>query len=194
MSFGFRPQSAIAFSAASACNWICDMSGMTPSFVVSAAPTTATVLCGIASAFRRTEEGERDRVGLFGEHHFERHVELQRLGRLRAFDNVRHHARTFRKLHHGDRIGRLEAGDLAMMDHVAIEDRAAAGGECVDLPRCAFRAERAWREIRVPAFVAALQAKLAGFRAVPEMLCLRRRLWKGAAWLWHWRFLGSVGL
>jgi hypothetical protein len=35
------PASAIALSAASACNWICDMSGMTPSFVVSAAPTMA---------------------------------------------------------------------------------------------------------------------------------------------------------
>ena len=38
----FSPASAIAFSAASACNWSCDMFGITPSSVVSAAPTTAT--------------------------------------------------------------------------------------------------------------------------------------------------------
>jgi hypothetical protein len=36
---GFRPASAIALNAASVCNWICDMSGMTPSRMVSAAPT-----------------------------------------------------------------------------------------------------------------------------------------------------------
>src|SRR5271166_4701436 len=120
MSFGFSPQSAIALSAASACNWICDMSGMTPSFVVSAAPTTATVLCGIGSAFRRTEQGQRDGVVLFLEHHFKRHVELQRLGRLRAFGDVGHHARAFRELHHGDRIRWLEAWHLAVVDYIAI--------------------------------------------------------------------------
>ena len=42
MSDSFSPASAMALSAASACNWICDMLGMTPSSVVSAAPTTAT--------------------------------------------------------------------------------------------------------------------------------------------------------
>src|SRR5215472_10732016 len=145
MSFGFRPQSAIALSAASACSWICDMSGMTPSFVVSAAPTTATVLCGIASAFRRTEECKRDVVVLPGEHDLERHVELQRLGGLRALNDVGHHARAFRQLHHGDRIGRLEARHLAVMNHVAVEDRASGSGEYADLARRAFRAERSRR-------------------------------------------------
>src|SRR6266513_5341955 len=43
MSADLSPASAIALSAASACNWICDMSGMTPSRVVSAAPTMAIV-------------------------------------------------------------------------------------------------------------------------------------------------------
>jgi hypothetical protein len=38
---GLEAGSAIALSAASACNWICDMSGMIPSRVVSAAPTMA---------------------------------------------------------------------------------------------------------------------------------------------------------
>src|SRR5436190_14814606 len=42
MSDGFRPPSAMACSAASACRPITDMSGMTPIWVVSAAPTTAT--------------------------------------------------------------------------------------------------------------------------------------------------------
>jgi hypothetical protein len=41
MSAGLSPASAIALSAASAWSWICDMSGMTPSRVVSAAPTMA---------------------------------------------------------------------------------------------------------------------------------------------------------
>jgi hypothetical protein len=41
MSAGLSPASAIALRAASACNWICAMSGMTPSRVVSAAPTMA---------------------------------------------------------------------------------------------------------------------------------------------------------
>src|SRR5277367_3166483 len=159
MSFGFNPQSAIAFSAASACNWICDMSGMTPSFVVSAAPTTATVLCGIGSAFRRTEEGQRDGIVLFREHHLEWHIEYQCLRRLRAFYDVAHHARAFRQLDHGDGIGRLEAGHLAMMDHVAVQDRLARCLEHADRTRGAFRAERPWGEIHVTASVAALQAQ-----------------------------------
>src|SRR6476469_1516038 len=173
MSFGFSPQSAIAFNAASACNWICDMSGMTPSFVVSAAPTTATVLCGISSAFRRTEEGQGDRVVLLREHHFKRHVELQCFRRLRTLDDVGHHARPFGELHHGDGVGRLETGHLAVMDHVAVEDRLAGRGEHADLACGALRTEWPRREINMTAFVAALQAKFAGLGAVPEVLCLR---------------------
>src|SRR5271168_1535597 len=121
MSEDLSPASAIAFRAASACNWICDMSGMTPSFVVSAAPTTATVLCGIGSAFRRTEEGQRDGIVLFREHHFEWHIQHQCLRRLRTFYDIAHHARTFGQLDHGDGIGWLEAGQLAMMDHVTVQ-------------------------------------------------------------------------
>src|SRR5690242_10144679 len=191
MSFGFRPQSAIAFNAASACNWICDMSGMTPSFVVSAAPTTATVLCGISSAFRRTEEGQGDRVVLLREHHLKRHVELQCFGRLRTPDDVGHHARPFGELRHGDGVGRLETGHLAMVDDVAVQDRLAGRGEYADLARAAFRAEWPRRKIHMTAIVTALQAQFTGLRAVPEVLCLRRGLWQGAAWLWHERFLGS---
>ena len=41
MSFGPRPASFIALSAASACSPICDRFGMRPSSVVSAAPTMA---------------------------------------------------------------------------------------------------------------------------------------------------------
>src|ERR1700752_2567208 len=188
MSFGFRPQSAIAFSAASACNWICDMSGMTPSFVVSAAPTTATVLCGIGSAFRRAEEGEGNGVGLLFEYHFQRHIELQRLRCLRTFDDVGHHARAFGQLHHGDRVGWFKARHLAVVDHVAVEDRLSAGLEHADLARAALRAEWTWREVCVAAFVATLQAQLAGFRAVPEMLSFRRGLRQSAAWFGHVAF------
>src|ERR1700747_2031904 len=151
MSFGFRPQSAIAFSAASACNWICDMSGMTPSFVVSAAPTTATVLRGIGSAFRRTEEGQGDGVVLLCEHHLERHVQFQGLWRLRALDDVGHHARAFRELHHRDRVGRLETWHPTMMNDIAVEDRLARGGERGDLACAALRAERAGRKVDVAA-------------------------------------------
>jgi hypothetical protein len=41
MSEGLSPAWAIALSAAPACNWIRDMSGVTPSLVVSAAATIA---------------------------------------------------------------------------------------------------------------------------------------------------------
>src|ERR1700728_977710 len=95
MSFGFRPQSAIALIAASACRPICDRLVMTPIWVVSAAPTTATVLCGIRSAFRRAEEGKRDRVRLGLEHDLDRHVQNERFGRLVTFDNVGHQAGPF---------------------------------------------------------------------------------------------------
>src|SRR5579863_7630707 len=185
MSFGFSPQSAMALSAASACNWICDMSGMTPSFVVSAAPTTATVLWGIRSAFRQTEEGQRDGVVLLGECHLQVHVELQCLGCLRAFDDIGHHAWPFGELYDCNRIRRLEPWHLAVMDHVAVEDRLAAGLEHADLARAAFRAERPGREIRVAAFVAALQAEFTGLGAVPKMLRFRRGLRQGAAWFGH---------
>src|SRR4051794_25556244 len=95
MSFGFSPQSFIALIAASACRPICDKLVMTPNSVVSAAPTTATVLCGMILPLRRTEQWQGDRVVLRLEHHLQLHVELQGLGCLRAIDDVGHHARAF---------------------------------------------------------------------------------------------------
>src|SRR5215468_3916398 len=109
ISAGLSPASAIALSAASACNWICDMSGMTPSRVVSAAPTMAIDFGFIALPPRRAEEGEGDLVVELLESDFDRHVELQRLGGLRAAGDVGHHARAFVELNDGDRIGRREA-------------------------------------------------------------------------------------
>src|SRR4051812_31294765 len=100
----------MALSAASACSWICDTFGMTPSSVVSAAPTTATWFLRMRSALRRTEQGKADGVVELFEFHFESHIEFERFRRLRAVDDVAHHARTFVELDHGNRIGRREAG------------------------------------------------------------------------------------
>src|SRR5690242_4720255 len=95
MSPGFSPASAMAFSAASACRPITDWSGILPIWVVSAAPTTAMVFCFIGSSpLRRLEEGERDRLALLGEGDLHRHVEHQRLRRLRAAGDVGHHRGT----------------------------------------------------------------------------------------------------
>src|SRR5689334_130873 len=79
ISAGLSPASAIALSAALACNWICDMSGMTPSLVVSAAPTMAIDFGFIGSPLGRAEEGEGDLVVELLEGDLDRHVELQRL-------------------------------------------------------------------------------------------------------------------
>ena len=148
MSEGLRPASAIALSAASACSSICDMSGMTPSSVVSAAPTMAMDFGFIVhQLLRRTEQRQRDLVVELLERDLERHVELQRLGRLRAVDDVGHHARPLVELDHGDRVGRREAGHRPVVDDVAVEPALAAGLEHRDLARGAGRAERARREI-----------------------------------------------
>src|SRR4029077_10518332 len=93
MSDSFSPASAIAFSAASACSWICDTFGMIPSSVVSAAPTTATWFLRMMLPFRRTEQGKGDLVVELLEFDLDPHVELERLRRLRAIDDVGHHAR-----------------------------------------------------------------------------------------------------
>src|ERR1700684_4209274 len=113
---------------------------MTPSSVVSAAPTTVTAFCRIGSVLRQRnrgwpEQGQGDVVVLLLEHDFQRHVELQRFRRLRAFDDVGHHARPFGELHHGDRVGWCKAGHLAVMDHVAPEDGLAGRLEHADLTR-----------------------------------------------------------
>src|SRR5262245_4992826 len=123
MSDGFRPASLRALSAASACSWIWDIPGMTPRLVVSAAPTTATdwgFMGGLASgAGGRLEQGQCDFVRLLLEGDLEGHVKHQGLGRLRATDNVGHHARALGELHHGDGIGGREARCRAMVDDVA---------------------------------------------------------------------------
>src|SRR3954453_18299976 len=110
MSDSFRPVSAMAFSAASACNWIWDTFGITPSSVVSAAPTTATWFLRMMLTLRRAEQGKGDLVVEFLKGDFELHVQLERLRRLRAIDDVAHHARTLVEFDHGDCIGRGEAG------------------------------------------------------------------------------------
>src|SRR5215207_10492008 len=98
MSDSFSPASAMALSAASACNWICDTFGMTPSSVVSAAPTTATAFLRICLTLRRTEQGKGDLVVELFERDLELHVEFERLRRLRTIDDVAHHARAFIQL------------------------------------------------------------------------------------------------
>src|SRR5439155_18726513 len=93
MSAGFRPASCIAFSAASACRPICDNPGMRPSSVVSAAPTMAIDFGFMGSTFRRAEQWQGDLVVDLLEGDFERHVEDESFGRLRAIDDVAHQAR-----------------------------------------------------------------------------------------------------
>src|SRR5262245_20382921 len=110
MSDSFKPASAIAFSAASACSWICDMLGMTPSSVVSAAPTTATAFLRMCLPLRRTEQGKGDLVVELFERDLELHVEFERLRRLRAIDDVAHHARSLVQFDHRDCVGRRETG------------------------------------------------------------------------------------
>src|SRR5437660_12707754 len=104
MSAGLRPASAIALSAASACSWICEVSGMTPSRVVSAAPTMAIDFGFIASSPGRAEEGQGDLLVELLEGDFDRHVELQSLGGPRAPGDVGHHARPLLELDDGDRV------------------------------------------------------------------------------------------
>src|SRR4051812_25222419 len=153
MSDSFSPASAMAFSAASACNWICETLGMTPSSVVSAAPTTVTSFLRMILALRRTEQGKGDLVVEPFECDFQLHVEFERLRRLRAIHNVAHHARAFVQFHHGNGVRRREAGHRAVVDDVAVKLCLAAGPEHADLARGAGRAERARRKIDVGAGV-----------------------------------------
>src|SRR5512139_224611 len=143
MSLMVSPASAIAFSAASACSWICDVSGMTPSLVVSAAPTTATWFLRMLLALRRYEQGECGLVVDLLELDLHLHVELQRLGRLRAVDNIGHHARTFLEFDDGNRVGRCEARHRTVMDDVAVKETLAARLEYRHLAVSAFGTERA---------------------------------------------------
>src|SRR6516165_2890127 len=188
MSESFSPAFAIAFSAASACNWICDMFGITPSSVVSAAPTMATWFLRMISPLGRTEQGKGDLVVKLFELDLDPHVEFERFRSLRAVDDIGHHPRTFIELHHGDGIGRGKAGGGAMMDDVAVKLALAAGLENRDLARGAGGAERTRRKIDVRTGLTALQAKLAGSGAIPEMLGFRCWFRFGA------RGFGHVGL
>src|SRR6516162_220722 len=134
------------------------MSGILPIFVVSAAPTTATDFLFMVCASRGFEERQRDRVALPGETDAQGHVEDERFGRLRAIDDVRHHARTFGKRDDGDRI-RLVAhvGAWAVVDDVGIKDGLAARGIAFDGAAAAARTEGARREVAAAlAFLAAL--------------------------------------
>src|SRR6185295_12011634 len=112
------------------------MFGMTPSSVVSAAPTTATAFLRMMLALRRTEQRKGDLVVELLERDFELHIELQRLRRLRTIDDVAHHARTLVEFYHRDRVGRGEAGRRrAVVDDVAVELALAAGLEYRNLAR-----------------------------------------------------------
>src|ERR1700709_455166 len=151
ISDSFRPASAIALSAASACSWICETLRMTPSSVVSAAPTTATWFLRMVLPLRRTEQGKGDLVIEFLERDFELHVEFERLRRLRTIDDIAHHARAFVEFHHRDGIGRRKARHRAVMDDVAVEPGLAAGLEDTDLARGAGRTKRPRRKIDIGA-------------------------------------------
>src|SRR5258706_7187572 len=136
-------------------------------------------------ALHWAEQGKGDLGVEPFERDFQLHVEFERLRRLRAIDDVAHHARTFVQFHYGDGVRRCEARHRAVMDHVAVELGLAAGLEHADLARGTGRAERARREIDVGAGVAALQAQLACLRAIPEMLGFRCRFRSRARWLGH---------
>src|SRR5512147_408125 len=110
ISDSFSPASAMALSAASAWSWICDMLGMTPSSVVSAAPTTATWFLRMMLPLRRTEQGKGDLVVEFFEFHLDLHIQFKCFRRLRAVDDVGHHAWAFVELDDGNGVGRREAG------------------------------------------------------------------------------------
>ena len=138
-----------------------------------------------AHAPRRFEEGQRDVVVLLGEGDLQRHVELQRLGRLRAADDVGHHLRALGQLHHRDGVGLgPHVGARAHVDDVGPEHALAAGLVALDLAAAALGAEGPGREIASAVAVgAALQAKFARLAALPEMPGLRRGL-RQHPW-WH---------
>src|SRR5882757_5000781 len=95
MSDSFSPASAMALSAASACNWICDRFGTVPSSVVSAAPTTATWFLRMMLALRWAKQRKGDLVVEPFERDFELHVEFKCFRGLRAIDDIAHHAHPF---------------------------------------------------------------------------------------------------
>src|ERR1700740_59005 len=148
MSESVSPASLMAFSAASACSWICDMFGMTPSSVVSAAPTTATWFLRMALPLCRTEQRKGDLVVELFEFDLDVHIQHERLRRLWAVDDVGHHPRAFVELDDGNGVGGREAGrGGAMVDDIAVELALAARLENRDLARGAGGTERPRRKI-----------------------------------------------
>src|SRR5260221_82652 len=114
MSFGPRPASRIALSAASACRPICDNSGMRPISVVSAAPMMAIDFGFIALllsplCLRRTEQGQGDLVVDLFPGDLDRHVEDDGLRGLPAICDVGHHSPSLVELDHRDCVGPREA-------------------------------------------------------------------------------------
>src|SRR5260370_3342738 len=107
------PASRTALSAASACSCTWDMFGMTPSCVVSAAPTTAA-LDRFMSRLQTFKERKRDLLLLLGKSDLERHVSAECFPHLGAARYVRHHSGAFFALHSLDRRGSLDSTDHSL--------------------------------------------------------------------------------
>src|SRR5882724_5133417 len=80
MSAGLSPASAIALSAASACSWICDMSGMTAEVGGLGGADDGDRFRLHRDHLRAGRERGGDLVVELFEGHLDRHVELRRLG------------------------------------------------------------------------------------------------------------------
>src|ERR1700740_666075 len=160
------------------------MFGMTPSCVVSAAPTTA-VLDRFMARLRRFKERKRDLLALPGKGDLERHVETEGFWCLCAAGNVCHHSRALLELHHGNRVGSLESGDRSLRNDVAVKRRPAAGGEYLDLRTGALGTEGTRREIRVGAMDTSLESQLPLSRTFPEVSSLWRRYRERSRLIFH---------
>src|SRR5688572_15221842 len=162
MSFALSPQSASALRAASAWRPIWERSGMSPSSVVSAAPTMATLFCFTLRS-HRPEPGQADLSRCLFECHFELEVQRQGFRSLVDANDVGHHPRSLSQLDDGDGVWRLglEARRGPVVDDVGVQLPAATGGEACDVAGLAGRAERAWRKVDVAAGRAALEPQLA---------------------------------
>src|SRR5260370_42285214 len=108
------------------------MFGITPSCVVSAAPTTAA-LDRFMSRLRRFEERKSDLLVLLGKSYLKRHVETESFRRLCAAGNVCHHSGAFLDLHYGNRVWSLESRHRLLRNNVAGKRCPAARGDCLDL-------------------------------------------------------------
>src|SRR5580692_1600255 len=134
------------------------MFGMTPSCVVSAAPTTAA-LDRFMSRLRRFKERKSDLLILLGKSDIERHVEPESFWRLCAAGYIRHHSGALLELHYGNRVGGLETRDRSLRNDVAVKRCPAARGECLDLCVGALRTEGTRRKIHVGAMHTSLESQ-----------------------------------